>query len=248
MTSWVYSIKQEFFKLFSKKKYIILFIISTGFCLLRMGGSMLLERISQGEIQLRSNIMLEMLPFTAEILVPLIVFMAAADLFCSEFQEDTMKAALLRPATRIWVFASKVAAIFLMGAGFFLGMFLVCAIIQAISGNPFLSVVLPTLGAYLIDLVPMLGLVLLGVLVNMISAGPTLSMLLSIGVYAVAKYANFYITSWGQAIFTAYLQWHKLWVGEMLPFGALMAKIGIVLGTMVIFFTAAYILFDRKEL
>lgn len=159
-----------------------------------------------------------------------------------------MKAALLRPVTRIKVFASKVAAIFLMGAAFLGGIFLICAVIQGVSGNSLLPVLLPTLAAYLIDLVPMLGLVLLGVLVNMLCAGPTLSMLLSIGIYAFFKYLNYFVAAWGQMVFTAYLQWHKLWLGATLPFGALITKIGIVLGTLVVFFTAAYILFDRKEL
>ncbi len=248
MNTLINSTKNEFSKLLLKKKYIVLLVISAGFCLLRMGGSMLLEKISRGEVQIRSNIMLEMLPFAAEIMVPLIVFMAAADLFCSEFQEDTMKAALLRPVTRIKVFASKAAAIFMMGAAFFLGVFVICAVIQGVSGNKLLPVLLPTLCAYIIDLVPMLGLVLLGVLVNMVCAGPTLAMLLSIGIYALFKYLNYFVAAWGQMVFTAYLQWHKLWIGAMLPFGALVSKIGIVLGTMLIFFTAAYILFDRKEL
>ena len=191
--------------------------------------------------------MLELLPFVAEIIVPLIVFMAAADLFCTELQEDTMKSALLRPVTRLKVFSAKIIAIFLLGAGFFLGTFLICALMQLLSGSPVLAVLLPTLGAYCIDLIPMLGVVLFAVLMNMLANSPTLAMLLSIGIYAVCKYLNYFLATWGQMLFSAYLQWHKLWLGATLPFGAMLSKIGIVLGSIIIFYTIGYLLFDRKE-
>lgn len=241
------SIRTEFIKLLSKKKYIVLFVLGAGFCFLRYGVTILLQKISQGSVQIRSNLMLEMLPLAAEIVIPLIVFMAAADLFCAEIQEDTIKAALLRPATRLKVFTAKVIAVFLMGAVFFLGVFVVCALIQLLSGSPIMPVLLPTLAAYCIDLVPMLGVVLFGALVNMLSAGPTLAMLLSIGIYAVCKYINYFVAVWGQMLFTAYLQWHKLWLGETLPLGAMLSKIGLIAGSILIFYTVGYMLFERKE-
>ena len=239
--------KNEFYKLVSRKKYIVLLILFLAVCLLRLGGSALIEKISMGVVQIRTNMMLEMLPFLAEIMTPLVVFMAATDLFGSEMQEDTMKAVLMRPITRLKVMTSKILAAFLIGCLYYLAVFVICAILQAVTGNALLPVLFTSLGAYLIDLIPMLGLVLMGVLVNMLTASPTLSMLLSIGIYAFFKYANYFLAPLGQMIFTAYLQWHRIWIGATLPFSAMISKVGLLFGTMLIFFTISYILFDKKE-
>ena len=42
-------------------------------------------------------------------------------------------------------------------------------------------------------------------------------MLLCIVVYVFFKYLNYYITPVGQMVFTAYSQWHKIWIGNVLP-------------------------------
>ena len=81
----------------------------------------------------------------------------------------------------------------------------------------------------------------------MISKSPTLSMLLCIAVYVLFKYINYYVSPIGQMIFTAYSQWHKIWLGTSLPFGALMAKTGILFGSILILYTLSYIMFDRKD-
>lgn len=239
--------KNEFYKLITKKKYIVLLLISAGVCFLRYGGTMLIEKISDGHVKIRSNIMLELLPFVAEIIVPLVLFMSVTDLFLSEIQEDSLKAALMRPITRFKVMTSKIFAAFFMGVIYFVVMFLVCTVVQFISGGRIAPIILPTALAYLIDLVPLFCVVLMGTLINMLAASPSLAMLLCIGVYALMKYLNYFVSPFGQVIFTAYLGWHKLWIGTALPIYALLANILVIFGTMLIFYTLSYILFDRKE-
>lgn len=246
MKALILNTKSELQKLLMKKKYLVIAILGALVCILRLGGNVLISRLSRGEVVIKSNLIMEMLGFVADILVPLIVFMAVTDLFASEVQEDTLKASLMRPLTRFKVMTSKSAAVFLLGCMTMLAMFVVCFVIQLLSGNN-LSTVLITLAAYIIDMIPVIALVAMAVLINMISKSPTLAMLLCIVVYIFFKYLNFYVSPIGQLVFTAYSQWHKIWIGTLLPFGTLAAKIGILFGSVLILYTLSYIIFDSKD-
>lgn len=187
-----------------------------------------------------------MVGFVFDILVPLIIFMAVTDLFASEVQEDSMKASLLRPLTRFKVMTSKSLAVFVLGCMVTLAMFVISLIVQIVSGNSLRSVPI-TFAAYLIDMIPLIAIVSMALLINMISKSPTLAMLLCIVVYVFFKYLNYYITPVGQMVFTAYSQWHKIWIGNVLPFTALISKIGILFGSILILYTLSYIIFDSKD-
>lgn len=247
MKALILNTKSELQKLFLKKKYLVLTILSALICILRLGGNVLVGKISGGEVMIKSNLIMEMLPFITDILVPLIVFMAVTDLFASEIQEDNLKASLMRPLTRFKVMTSKSAAVFLLGCIVMLAMFAVCLVIQIISGNGLAGVPM-TLAAYLVDMIPIAALVALALLINMLSKSPTLAMLLCIVVYIFFKYLNLYVSPVGQMVFTAYSQWHKIWMGNMLPFGALSAKAGILFGSVLILYVLSYIIFDKKDI
>ncbi len=245
MNKIIQNTRNEFYKLISKKKYLVLFIIGALICAGRMGGSMLVSKLSGGSVSVKSNMVLEMLPFCTDILVPLIIFMAVTDLFSSEIQEDTMKAVLLRPISRFKILTSKSAAAFLTGAICFGVFFLTSTVFQLISGVKFPA--LHTAAAYVLDLVPVIALILMAVLINLVSKSPSLAMLLCIGVYALFKYLNYFVTPFGQLIFTAYSQWHKLWLGTLLPVNAMASKLGILFGSILILYTVSYIIFDKRD-
>lgn len=238
--------RSEFLKLLTKKKYVVLLILGAAICFLRLGGTMLISAVSQGEIVIKSSLILSMLGFTTDILTPLIVFMAVTDLFASEIQEDSFKAALMRPLSRFKVMTSKVLAVFFIGALAMLIMFAASLIIQLISGGGFGGAAQGLL-IYCVDIIPIFALICMALFINMAVKGPTLSMLLCIAAYIFFKYLNLYVSPLGQMIFTAYSQWHKIWIGAALPFGALMSRLGIWLGSVLILYTASYIMFEKKD-
>lgn len=246
MKALILNTKSELQKLMIKKKYLVITILGAVVCLLRLGGNLLIAKVSGGEVVIKSNLVFGMLGFVTDILVPLVVFMAVTDLFASEAQEDTLKASLMRPLTRFKVMTSKSLAVFILGCVVMLIMFAVCFVIQFVSGNS-LADVPQTVAAYVIDMVPVFALVAMAVLINMIAKGPNLSMLLCIVVYIFFKYLNLYVSPIGQMVFTAYSQWHKIWIGSLLPFGALMSKVGILFGSILILYTVSYIIFDGKD-
>ena len=243
MKALILNTGSELKKLLMKKKYLVLTVLGAIICILRIGGNVLVSKITGGEVVIKSNLIMEMVGFVFDILVPLIIFMAVTDLFASEVQEDSMKASLLRPLTRFKVMTSKSLAVFVLGCMVTLAMFVISLIVQIVSGN---SVPI-TFAAYLINMIPLIAIVSMALLINMISKSPTLAMLLCIVVYVFFKYLNYYITPVGQMVFTAYSQWHKIWIGNVLPFTALISKIGILFGSILILYTLSYIIFDSKD-
>lgn len=246
MKALILNTKSELQKLLTRKKYLVITILGALICLLRLGGNLLIAKVSGGEVVIKSNLIMSMLGFVTDIIIPLIVFMAVTDLFASEVQEDTLKASLMRPLTRFKVMTSKSLAVFILSCAVMLVMFIACLVMQIVSGNS-LSIVPQSLAAYLIDMIPIISLVAMALLINMISKSPTLAMLLCIVVYIFFKYLNLYVSPLGQMVFTAYTQWHKIWIGSQLPIGSLMAKAGILFGSVLILYTLSYIIFDSKD-
>ena len=240
MKALILNTGSELKKLLMKKKYLVLTVLGAIICILRIGGNVLVSKITGGEVVIKSNLIMEMVGFVFDI------FMAVTDLFASEVQEDSMKASLLRPLTRFKVMTSKSLAVFVLGCMVTLAMFVISLIVQIVSGNSLRSVPI-TFAAYLIDMIPLIAIVSMALLINMISKSPTLAMLLCIVVYVFFKYLNYYITPVGQMVFTAYSQWHKIWIGNVLPFTALISKIGILFGSILILYTLSYIIFDSKD-
>ena len=135
MKALILNTGSELKKLLMKKKYLVLTVLGAIICILRIGGNVLVSKITGGEVVIKSNLIMEMVGFVFDILVPLIIFMAVTDLFASEVQEDSMKASLLRPLTRFKVMTSKSLAVFVLGCMVTLAMFVISLIVQIVSGN-----------------------------------------------------------------------------------------------------------------
>lgn len=161
MNTFLFALKKELYKLIHKKKYIVFILIGAAVSLIRWGGSALITRITEGHIVVKTNMTLEMLPFAVEILIPIIMFAAAADLFTHEYSADTLKMCLLQPVTRFKLLTAKAAAVMITGAVSLLVMYAANMLIQLISGGS-LSQAPVTLAAYLIDIIPLIGVAFFG--------------------------------------------------------------------------------------
>ncbi len=238
----------EFYKLAIRKKYIVFLIIAIALSFVRVAASFISAKLSGGNVALSlGNIPMTMIGFFTEILVPLIVFMAVTDLITTELGDGTFKAVLLLPQSRMKVITTKIFAAFLMGAAYYIILLIACLIIQGVFAGASGETV-KTILAYLIDLVPMFVLVLMAAVINLMSKGSTLAMFLCILVYAVMKYLVTFVPGMNGVLFVSYMQWHKLWIGSTLPIRALLPKIGVVVGSGVLLYSAAFVLIDRREL
>lgn len=249
MRRLITGIGNEFYKLAIKKKYIVFLVIAIAVSFTRVGSNALIAKLSAGAASISTgNIPMTMLGFFSELLVPLVVFMAATDLIATEAGEGTLKAALLLPQSRMKVLTSKVMATFLMGMLYYIILLISCFIIEAVYGGNIGVHMIKTIGAYLIDLIPLFVLTLMAAVINLASKSSTLAMFLCILIYALMKYMIYFVPGANSILFTAYSQWHRLWIGSTLPIRALLPKIGVVVGWGVLTYGAAFVMMDKKEL
>lgn len=249
--SFIAGYKAEVYKLFAKKKYLVFFIISVLICAATISSQLVISVVSHEELSYRiNNFPVMMLPFFAEVLIPLIIFMAVSDLFGAEFADNTIKAMLLRPINRFKLMTAKILASFSIGGILMMGVFLTATIIDlAVNGaDGFRKYFIYNTASYIIDLIPMLLLAIMAALINLLSKGTTLAMFLCILIYAVLKYCSYFIGITDGMLFTSYLQWHKLWIGNTIPFHALISKIALLIGYGTVMFSAAYYVFDKKDI
>lgn len=238
----------ELYKLAVKKKYIVFLVIAVMICFFKVGVSWAVSAVSKGEIALRSsNIAMTMLPFFAELYIPLVAFMAVTDLFCTEFHDNTIKSVLMRPIERWKIIVTKLMAAMTVCAAYYAVLFVFCTLLEFIFGVPSAGRIGAAFASYMLDIIPLGIVALMTVLVNMITKSTTLAMFLSIVVYAFFKIVYIFGSGIGSMLFSSYMQWHKLWIGVTLPVMALGMKIGILVGWAIILYTVSYILFERKE-
>ena len=128
MNAFVLAVRNEFYKLITRRKYIVLFAVGALICIGRLGGGMLISKLSSGMVNIQSNMPLGMMRLMTDIIAPLMIFMAVTDLFAGEIQEDTLKNALMAPVTRFKVLLSKAASVFLLCAAYFVLYWLVCTV------------------------------------------------------------------------------------------------------------------------
>lgn len=238
----------ELYKLAVKKKYIVFLIIAVVICFFKVGVSWLISILSEQRMALRSsNIAMTMLPFFAEIYIPMIAFMSVTDLVSTEFHDNTIKALLLRPIKRWEIIVTKLTAAISVCAVYFLVVFLTCTVLEFIFATPSIARIAAAFAAYVLDIIPLAVVALMALLINMLTNSTTLAMFLSILIYAFFKFVYLFGGAWGSMFFAAFMQWHKIWVGVTLPFGALVIKTSILAGWAILLYTTSYILFEKKE-
>ena len=175
-----------------------------------------------------------------------VAVMAASDLFVAEQADHTIRFSLMRPVGKGKLFFSKALAVFVLCAFDLAVMYLVTTLAQVGLGGG-TEGVLTSLGACLLDLIPLAVLILFFSLVNQVGRGSGLTVLLCVVCYIGLLVLGTYLPAVGGLVFTGYLRWHNLWIGITLPFFSLLPRIGLLAGYGLVFGCGGYWLFDRKE-
>lgn len=249
MKTFTASLSNELRKITSRKKFLVFLIIEIAICLLTAGVNCLISSASKGMISkalMMSNMPLNMLSFFIQIYIPLLILMACSDLFAGEVHDGTIRASFMRPVSRFKLYASKVTAVLIMAA-VYIGILLVLTTALKALGTQSIEGLSHNFLAYLLDIVPLLVLILFVAMFNQFSSAPSLSMIICIIIYIGLYILGIILPQMSGLVFTGYLQWHNLWLGVTLPFRAMAAKIGLLLGYGLIFGGVGYYLFERKE-
>ncbi len=250
MRTTIGNYKNELRKLRARKKYYVFLILEILVCVIWGLVSMLVSKVSGGMVDagfMLAGMNMTTLGFFIEIYIPLIIFMAACDVYTGEFHDGTIRALFMRPISRGKQYFSKVAAIMTVATIYLVVLFVITTMMQIIGAGS-ISGVLAAFASYFIDLIPMIVLVLFTAMINQISSSTSLSVILCIIMYIGLYAFGIVVPQAGSLLFTGMLMWHNMWVGIMLPLGVMISKLGILVGYGMIFGCIGYYLFERREL
>lgn len=195
-----------------------------------------------------SNLPMSMLGLFTFALLPLFLFMTAADSFSGEAASRTLKLVLVRPISRSQVFASKAAAIAIYAA-VHLGLLWIVSVLAGwfVPGEDWSGWLPDSLTAYAAAFVPMLAIGLIAVLIAQCPSSTTGVMALAVILYAAAKLLPFIFPQLAVWSVFSYTNWYVLWVGKGISIGKLTDTFVLLLSYCIMAYTAGWMVFDRKQ-
>ena len=231
-------------KLFKRSKYKIL-LICIGILSIVLG---VISNYSGGLINVSlSNLPLNILSILTTVLIPLVIFMAVADLFAAEQENGTIKAVITRPISRNEILISKMIAILIYVTSILIVAFIIGLFMGILFGRTQVINIPEIFIAYVVSIVPIIPTVLLSILISQLSRSSSSSVMLSVLIYIIIILLGIIVPSISSMIFTSYTNWYKLFIGAQMPIKSILVIIGLLIGYSLIFFSGAYALFEKKE-
>lgn len=242
--------RNEMEKLLCRKKYIVFLILDILSSLFLATGQLLTEIFTQGVIStagLFEDMMLNGFSLYLTFFIPLIALLGCADLFSGEVHDQSLRMLLQRPVERWKIFLAKVLAVFSLAVAYILIHFIVLFFVKLGFGQTAAGTFY-ALSAYLLDMVPVFVIVAFFALIHQTVRSSGSAVALSLVVYLMFWALGRYADIGAGLIFTEYICWHSMWLGNTLPLIVLLPKMGILCGSGVVFYCFGAELFDRKEL
>ncbi|NLP44540.1 MAG: ABC transporter permease subunit [Peptococcaceae bacterium] len=182
-------------------------------------------------------------------ILPLFTALLAIDCFSGEFSNNAIRFSLTRPVSRFKIFSAKVAAIAL----FIMANLLLLLLLSSLAGFLFnansasLASYFKTILAYLASFFPLfvlaLGIILLA---NTLKSGTTV-FFASVLIFLLFKGLGFVFPQFSILLPTSLLDWYHLWLANNFPLAKIVRGFLHLLGYAIIFFTAGYYFFEKKE-
>lgn len=240
------NVLNEVRKLFLKKKtsvfLIIMAILSflTAFFISSIQAKLIFIAISSLSYPLM------LLSIFTNVFLPLFVFMTAADLFSNEIADRTLKLVLTMPISRFKIYTSKIIAISIYVILNFFVIFLV-SMLSALFLNINVASISNVIFGYLVDIIPALILVIFAAFITQFFRSGTAALISCIFIYIGIEALSLFNSVLNNNIFTRYLNWYSLWLSSGTNLLRELNIFLLLLAYGIIFFTAGYYLFDKKE-
>ena len=173
------NLSNELFKLRKRKKYLVFLILGSAICVASALRVLIVNYITDGGVSRQAilgGLMSSNLTFLLLLFLPLMAIMATCDLFVGEQVDHTIRFSLMRPVGKGKIFFSKAAAAFLLCAFDLAVMYVVTTLTQVCLGGG-TEGIFTSLGASLLDLIPLAVLVLFFSLINQLVKGSSLTVL-----------------------------------------------------------------------
>lgn len=240
----------ELFKIQKKKKLVIAIILSILAVLIgqisvtMVNQSLGLLIVNSTELPL---IILGVMMYT---IFPLFITFIAIDMFNGEFNSNTMKLLLTKPATRLCIFTAKFAAlatIIIINLFFVLVLSLLIGIVFNSASTTVIGIV-HTIIAYLVSLIPLLVFALMVIVLANIVRGGLSVFFLSILIFGALYVVGLLFPQTSSFLFTSMFDWYRLWISDsfhLFIFKLLRLSL-IMIGSSIMLYTIGYTLFERK--
>jgi ABC-2 type transport system permease protein len=185
------------------------------------------------------------------VLLPLFIFMWAADIFAGEVGEGNLKIVLVRPISRFKIYLSKIMALSLLTI-LLLAVVLIFTLISGVflggSGSDYLAGLGSGLKAYLAAIVPMISLAIAASFIAQFFKSSSGALTTSIFIYIAARVLPIVSPSAAKVLLFSYTNWHSMWLGSLAAPEKLLYAFLIMISSCIILFTSGFYLFDNKEL
>ncbi|WP_165972255.1 ABC transporter permease [Paenibacillus piri] len=182
-------------------------------------------------------------------LLPLFLFITAADSFSGEEAARTMKLILVRPITRAKAFSSKVLAM-----AFYIGVQLATLWLVSVlagwfaPGGGMTGSLADSIKAYAAAFVPMFAIGLIAAFIAQCFGSSSGAMALTICIYAAAKVLPFFFPFLSVWSVFSYTNWYVLWIGKAASVSKLFNTFVLLFSYSIMAYTGGWLLFERKQL
>ncbi|GGD62466.1 ABC transporter permease [Paenibacillus nasutitermitis] len=190
-----------------------------------------------------------MLGLLTSVLLPLYLFMAAADSFSGEAASRTLKIVLVRPISRAKVFASKVLALAFIAIAVLAGGW-VASVLSGLSlpGSGSAIGIWNGMTAYFAAIFPMVTIAIFAVLVAQWFNNSTTTLVICIVLYAAVKVLPFFLPEAAVWSPFAYTDWHTMWTSGNVSVLKLLNIIVFLGSCSIIGYTAGLYRFAARSL
>jgi ABC-2 type transport system permease protein len=239
----------EIEKLYKRKKILVAVIISLIFIIVGQL-SMVVLRAGFGVRGVSSmEFPILVLSVVVNTILPLFTALVTIESFSGEFSQNTMKITLTRPVSRLKFFAAKLTAIMVFIAANLLFVMLFSILAGCLfNTNSFtLAGIMKILVSYSVTLVPMVILsIIIAVFTNVISSGIGV-FFLSIFTFVLFKGLGVVFYRYSGMFLTSMLDWYTLFTMDTIPSFKIFLQFMMMVSYGIMFFTAGYYIFDKKE-
>ena len=243
--------RNELSKLILRKKYIVFLIFGALVCIIWVA----LAGVASNLVGQFGGVFINLmptptgvLPFFLRFIIPLLIFMSVTDLITAEGAENTMKAMLCRPVERWKLYTGKLLAVLTYTAIYLVCVFVVSAVLnQSLSRTLDFRELLSAFLSYGLSILPLAVLISFAAFVALFGRSTTLTMLSLIALFFVMNILPIIFPIFNELLFTAYLGWHRLWIGVLPEATRLIHSLIILISYGVVFYMAGSLVFERKE-
>lgn len=182
-------------------------------------------------------------------ILPLFCALMTIDVFTGELSHNLMKLTLLRPVCRYKIYLSKIVAV----CTYILGTLLAVYIMSTLAGllfNPLtlsLSFLLKVFVAYIITLVPFIGLTAFIAFISNILKSSTSAFFVSIVVFLGFKGAEILFPKVSSLFITSSINWYSLFLAHDISYLRIGINLLTIIGYGIIFLTLGLSSFEKKD-